>query len=190
MPFLRPRSHGDAIVPFHLRSSFWNAKIDCSHGNGTIAYRFLFLFTRERNRSVSEFFLQSLPFFPVTTTSTHALRETNLIVPFFGPVLTSLPVHTGTERNDCLSFHFSYHLFHRSTFGTERCYFKSSRVNATPERSTFRNGTIWNGTIAFPCERGLNNSVFKVVFILFRLRTRFSVNGRSEGMISYPFDLV
>ena len=30
-----------------------------------------------------------------------------------------------------------------------------SRVNTTPERSTFRNGTIWNGTIAFPCERGL-----------------------------------
>ena len=127
---LRPRSHGNAIVPLHLRSSFWNAKIDCSHGNGTIAYRFLFLFTRERNRSVSEFFLQSLPFFPVTTTSTHALRETNLIVPFFGPVLTSLPVHTGTERNDCVSFHFSYHFFHRSTF--------------------------WNGTMifqVFPCER-------------------------------------
>ena len=72
----------NAIVPFHLRSSFWNAKIDCSHENGTIAYRFLFLFTRERNRSVSEFFLQSLPFFLVTTTSSHALRETNLIVPF------------------------------------------------------------------------------------------------------------
>ena len=127
---LRPRSHGNAIVPFHHRSSFWNAKIDCSHGNGTIAYRFLFLFTRERNRSVPQFFLQSLPFFSVTTTSTHALWDTNLIVPFFGPVLTSLPVHTGTERNDCVSFHFSYHFFHRSTF--------------------------WNGTMlfqVFPCER-------------------------------------
>ena len=54
---LRPRSHGNAIVPVHLRSSFWNAKIDCSHGNGTIAYRFLFLFTRERNRSVPQFSL-------------------------------------------------------------------------------------------------------------------------------------
>ena len=129
-PKLRPRSHGNAIVPFHLPSSFWNAKIDFSHGNGTIAYRFLFLFTRERNRSVPQFFLQSLPFFSVTTTSTHALRETNLIVPFFGPVLTSLPVHTGTERNDCVSFHFSYHFFYRSTF--------------------------WNGTMlfeVFPCER-------------------------------------
>ena len=127
---LRPRSHGNAIVPFHLRSSFWNAKIDCSHGNGTIAYRFLFLFTRECNRSVPQFFLQSLPFFSVTTTSTHALRETNLIVPFFGPVLISLPVHTGTERNDCVSFHFSYHFLHRST--------------------------LWNGTMlfqVFPCER-------------------------------------
>ena len=28
-------------------------------------------------------------------------------------------------------------------------------MNATPEHSTFRNGMIWNGTIAFPCERGL-----------------------------------
>ena len=34
---IRPRSHGNAIVPFHLRSSFWNAKRDCSLGNGTIA---------------------------------------------------------------------------------------------------------------------------------------------------------
>ena len=145
----RPRSHGNAIVPFHHRSSFWNAKIDCSHGNGTIAYQFLFLFTRERNRSVPQFFLQSLPFFSVTTTSTHALRETNLIVPFFGPVLTSLPVHTGTERNETIAYRSTFHItfFIVPLFGTERCYFKCSRVNPTPERSTFRNGTIWNGTL-------------------------------------------
>ena len=127
---VRPRSHGNAIVPFHLRSSFWNAKIDCSHGNGTIAYRFLFLFTRERNRSVPQFSLKSLPVFPATTTFTHAFRPKILSFRFLDQSCTSLPVHTGTERNNCVSFHFPYHLFYRSTF--------------------------WNGTMlfqAFPCER-------------------------------------
>ena len=153
---IRPRSHGNAIVPSHLRSSIWNAKIDCSQGNGTIAYRFLFLFTRERNRFVPQFFLQSLPFFPATTTSTHALSAEILSFRFLDQSCTSLPVHTGTEWNDCVPCHFSYHLFFIvPLFRTERYYFKRSRVNATPERSTFRNGTIWNGTIAFPCERGL-----------------------------------
>ena len=52
---LRPRSQGNAIVPFHLRSNLWNGQIDCSQGNGTIAYQFCFLFRRERNRSVDMF---------------------------------------------------------------------------------------------------------------------------------------
>ena len=124
---LRPRSHGNAIVPFHLRSSFWNAKRDCSHGNGTIAYRFLFLFTQSFRFTV---FSLVLAIFPRTTTSTHALRAKILSFRFLDKSFTSLPVHTGTERNDCVSFHFSYHLFYRSTF--------------------------WNGTMlfeAFPCER-------------------------------------
>ena len=113
---LRPRSHGNAIVPFHLRSSFWNAKIDCSHGDGTIAYRFLFLFTRERNRSVPRFSLYSFPVFPATTTFTHAFRDKNLIVPFFGPVLHLIACShgNGAERlrivplsvSLFLSFHF------------------------------------------------------------------------------------
>ena len=126
---LRPRSHGNAIVPFHLRSSFWNAKLGCSHGNGTIAYRLASLFTRERNRSVPQLLLQSLPFFRATTTSTHAHKGKISSFHFSDLFYTSLPVHTGTERNDCVSFHFSYHFFYRSTF--------------------------WNGTMlfeAFPCE--------------------------------------
>ena len=112
---LRPRSHGNAIVPFHLRSTFWNAKIDCSHGNGTIAYRLLFLFTRERNRSVPQFSFWSLPVFPATTTSTHAFRA-KIFVPFFGPVLHLIACShgNGTERlrivplfvSLILSFHF------------------------------------------------------------------------------------
>ena len=112
---LRPLSHGNAIVPFDLRSIFWNAKIDCSHGNGTIAYWFLFLFTRECNRSVPQFFLQSLPFFPATTTPTHALREKSYRSAF-GPVLHLIACSHGnvTERlcivplvvSLLLSFHF------------------------------------------------------------------------------------
>ena len=55
MDELRPSSHGNAIVPFHLRSNFWNGLIGCSHGNGTIVYQFCFVFRRERNRSVDMF---------------------------------------------------------------------------------------------------------------------------------------
>lgn len=58
---------------FHFRSSFWNAKIDLSPGNGTIACRFLFLFTWEHNRSMPQLFLHLFPFFPATTTPMHAL---------------------------------------------------------------------------------------------------------------------
>ena len=109
---------------------FRECKIDCSHENGTIAYWFLFLFTRERNHSVPKFFLQSLTFFPATATSTHALRAKLLSFRFLDQSCTSLPVDTGTERNDCTSFHFSYPFFY--------CF------------------TFWSGTIlfqAFPCER-------------------------------------
>ena len=41
----------------------------------------------------------------------------NPIIPFFGPIL---PVHTGTGRDDCVAFHFSYHFFIVPLFGTER----------------------------------------------------------------------
>ena len=132
---LRPRSHGNAIVPFHLRSSFWNAKIDCSHGNGTIAHRFLFLLTRERNRSVPQFSLKSLPVFPATT-FTHAFRPKILSFRFLDQscmfFCTSLHVHTGTERNDCVSFHFSYHLFYRSTFWNRTMLFQAFPCELNP----------------------------------------------------------
>ena len=39
---LRHSSHENAIVPFHLRSDFWNGQIGCSHGNGTIACQYCF----------------------------------------------------------------------------------------------------------------------------------------------------
>ena len=73
---------------------------------------------------------------------------------------TSLAPHClfTRERNGTIAYRSTFRItyFIVPLFGTERCYFKRSRVNATPERSTFRNGTIWNGTIAFPCERGLS----------------------------------
>ena len=102
------------------------------------------LFTQERNDCVSVFvsvhtgtqsfrstvFSLVLASFSSNNTSTHAFRAKILSFRFLDQSCTSLPVHTGTERNDCVSFHFSYHLFYRSTF--------------------------WNGTMlfqAFPCER-------------------------------------
>ena len=62
----------------------------------------------------------------------------------------------GTERNDCVSFHFSYHFFNRSTFWNGTMLLKRPRMNAAPERSIVRKGTIWKRTIVFPCDRGLS----------------------------------
>jgi len=44
-----------------------------------------------------------------------------------------------------------------SRHGTERFYLKCSRLNATFQRSTFRNNTERSGTMAFPCERDLQH---------------------------------
>ena len=150
----RPCSQGNTIVPFHLRSTFWNAKSR--------------LFTQEWNNRILVFvsvhtgtqsFLStvfSLPFFPATTTFTHALRAKILSFRFWN----SLAPHClfTREQNGKIAYHSTFRItyFIVPFFGTERYYFKRSCVNATPERSTFRNGTIWNGTIAFPCEQGLN----------------------------------
>ena len=58
-----------------------------------------------------------------------------------------------TEWSHCVSFHFSFHsFFYRSTFEMKRYYLKCSCVNATLELSIFRKKTIWNRTIASPCE--------------------------------------
>ena len=88
----------------------------CSHGNAIVPFH--------------SFLFGPCHFFQKKTISTHALRAKILSFRCLDQSCTSLPVHTGTERNDCVSFHFSYHLFYRSTF--------------------------WNGTMlfqAFPCER-------------------------------------
>ena len=53
--FLRPSLLGNAIVQFHLRSNFWKRQIGRSHGNGTVAYQFCFVFRRERNPSIDMF---------------------------------------------------------------------------------------------------------------------------------------
>ena len=62
---------------------------------------------------------------------------------------TSLAPHClfTRERNGTIAYRSTFRItyFIVPLFGTERCYSKRSRVNATLERSTFRNGTIWNG---------------------------------------------
>ena len=57
---MRTNSHGTAIIPFHLRSNFWNGQIGCSHGNGTIAYQYCFVFRRECYRSVDMLFVNEI----------------------------------------------------------------------------------------------------------------------------------
>ena len=137
----RPRSHGNAIVPFHLRSSFWNAKRNCSHGNAIVPFH--------------SFFFSPCHFFQQKLHSCMRLRQKS----YFSIFGTSLAPHCLFTREwngtiaYCSTFRITYFIV--PLFGTERFYFKRSRVNATPERSTFRNETIWNGTIVFPCERGL-----------------------------------
>ena len=119
----RPSSHGNAIVPFDFRSNFWNEQIGCSHGNGTIAYQYCFVFRREHNRSVDLF---------------------------------SICLFT-RERNDCALFHFSYHLFSRSIFWNGTVLFEAFPSERNPSAVHFWNNTERNGTIAFPCERSLND---------------------------------
>ena len=121
----RPSSHGKAILPFHLRSSIWNGQIGCSHGNGTIVYQFCFVFSRERNRSIDMF---SFCLFRRERNGTEQLRTVSLFV----------------------SLVQSFHFLERNLF-----YLKCSRLNATLQRSTFRNNTERSGTIAFPCDRDL-----------------------------------
>ena len=134
------------------------------------------LFTRERNDCVSVFV-------PVHT-GTQSFRSTVFLFSpcqFFQQQLhpcmrlgqksyrsvfwTSLAPHClfTRERNGTIAYRSTFRItyFIVPLFGTERCYFKRSRVNATPERSIFRNRTIWNGTIAFPCELGLNTTTTK-----------------------------
>ena len=124
---LRPGSHGNTVVPFHLRSNFWNGHIGCSNGNGTIAYQFCFVLTREHNCYVD---MLSICLFR-------------------------------RERNGTITFRsiFRITFFSHFTFGTKRFYFKCSRLNATLQRSTFRNNTERSGTIAFPCERSFNDNI-------------------------------
>ena len=114
----------------------------CSHGNAIVPFH-SFLF------SPCQFFQQQLH--PRMRLGQKSYRSV---------FWTSLAPHClfTRERNGTIAYRSTFRItyFIVPLFGTERCYFKRSRVNATPERPTFRNGTIWNGTIAFPCERGLN----------------------------------
>ena len=58
-------------------------------------------------------------------------------------------------------------------------------MNATPERSTFRNGTIWKGTIAFPCERGLSVKTLKCCYESVRFEIMLFVFNDPEVLFSF-----
>ena len=119
----------------------------CSHGNAIVPFH-SFLF------SPCLFFQQQLH--PRMRLGQRSYRSV---------FWTSLSPHYlfTRERNGTIVYRSTFRItyFIVPLFGTERCYSKRSRVTATAERSTFRNGTIWNGTIAFPCERGLRQRLFK-----------------------------
>ena len=68
------------------------------------------------------------------------------------------------ERNDCVSFHFSYRITYLvgSLFGTERFYLKCSHLNAALQRSTFRNDRQRSGMIAFPSKQGLRTKEIRM----------------------------
>ena len=106
--------HGNAFVPFHLRSRFWNAKIDCSHRNGTIAFRWLFLFTRERNRSVPRSLFSSCHFFQQQLHPRLRLGHNSCRSVFLDQSCTSLAVHMGMERSTFLITFLSIHFFKRN----------------------------------------------------------------------------
>ena len=112
----------------------------CSHGNAIVPFH-SFLF------SPCHFFQQQIH-------PRMRLRQKSYRSVFW----TSLSPHClfTRERNRTNAYRSTFRItyFIVPLFGTERCYFKRSRVNAAPERSTFRNVTI-----AFPCERGLNSTL-------------------------------
>ena len=62
----------------------------------------------------------------------------------------------GTERNGTIAYGSTNRItvFVGPLFGTKVFHVKRSRVNATLERSTFRNKATWNGTRLLPCEWG------------------------------------
>ena len=113
----RHSSHGNAIVPFHLRSNFRIGQIGCSYGNGTIAHQFCFLFRQERNRSIDTF---SICLFrrerKRTITYRSTFRITFLVVPFFGTerfylkrfrlntTIQRSTFRTNTERSGTIAF--------------------------------------------------------------------------------------
>ena len=80
---LRPSSHGNATVPFHLRSNIWNGQIGCSHVNGAIAKQCCFVLRRERNRSV-DMFSSCLFRREWNDCVSFHFRIMSLVVPFFG----------------------------------------------------------------------------------------------------------
>ena len=77
-------SHGNTVIPFHLRSSFWNAKLDCSHRSGTITYRFLLLFRRKCNRSVPQLFPRFFVLFLATKIHSWRLEHKSYCFAFSG----------------------------------------------------------------------------------------------------------
>ena len=91
----RLSSHGNAIVPFHLRSNFWNGQIGCSHGNGTISCQFCFMFRRKRNHSID---MLSICLFRRERNGTIVYRFTFRIAVLFEVFLS--------DRNPS-AFHFS-----------------------------------------------------------------------------------
>ena len=117
----------------------------CSHGNAIVPFHSLLF-------SPCHFFQKKL--YPRIRFGQKSYRSV---------FWTSLAPHClfTQERNGTIAYRYTFRItyFIVPLFGTERCYFKRSSVNATPERSTFRNGTIWNGTIALPCERGLSIAI-------------------------------
>ena len=114
----------------------------CSHGNAIVPFH-SFLF------SPCHFFQQQL--------HQRMRLEQKSYSSVFWTILAPHCLFT-RERNGTITYRSTFRItyFIVSLFGTERYHFKRSRVNPTPERSTFRNGTIRYGTIAFPCERGLH----------------------------------
>ena len=125
----------------------------CSHGNAIVPFHSFFF-------SPCQFFQQQLH--PRMRLGQKSYRSV------FWTSLAPDCLFT-RERNSTIAYRSTFRItyFIVPLFGTERCYFKRSRVNATPERSTFRNGTIWNGTIAFPCEGGL--------YLMLKKHSRFRI---------------
>ena len=136
-PFSRVRNR---IVPFRYQN--WDGKVVCSHGDGTIRYRSILVYTRIQNCTVPRF---------------SRLRNSNVQVLSDSEALYLFTREREREREreryDCVTFQFSVHFLFRPNFWNDTARFEAFPCERNPSLHQIFE---WNDTAAYSCQRGLS----------------------------------